>query len=73
MYRILRSIGWAFGGGAGFLTAAIVIVVGRPDLLVVALLTAVAGALLLSVFATALLALVVQLVETRRKAPAERE
>jgi hypothetical protein len=69
LLRILRSIGWVFGGGAGLLIAAIVLVVADTNLLALALILVAGGAALWAVFATAALVLLVELAEAPRKKP----
>ncbi len=69
LLRILRSIGWVFGGGAGLLIAAIVLVAADPNFLALSLIFVAGGAALWALFATAALILLVELAEAQRKKP----
>ncbi|MFQ5552339.1 MAG: hypothetical protein ACE5EW_01205 [Thermoplasmata archaeon] len=73
MSRILRSVGWVFGGGAGLLVAAVVVIMHDPTLWLLSLVLVAGGALLWAAFATAVLTLLVELIEASRKIPAARE
>ncbi|MEE9237912.1 MAG: hypothetical protein V3U52_09025 [Thermoplasmata archaeon] len=68
--RILRNIGFAFGAGAGFLTAALVLAAAAPGLLLLSLLFAVGGAFILAGSVTAVLTLLVELAEGISTRPA---
>ncbi|MFQ6012431.1 MAG: hypothetical protein ACE5LS_02145 [Thermoplasmata archaeon] len=73
LHRILRSLGWIFGGGAGMLVAAPVLVVYDKGLLFLSLVLVVGGALIWTTFATAVLTLLVELAEAPRRTAAARE
>lgn len=65
MHRALLRIGFTFASGWGFLTAAVLIVVGLPGSLPLALVLAFGGTLLLGAAVTAILE---SLVEVARAA-----
>ena len=73
LFRILRSVGWVFGAGAGLFMAALVLVVFDGELWWISLVLVVGGALLWAAFATAALTLLVELAEGPRKREATRE
>ncbi len=73
LYRILRSVGWVFGAGAGLLMAALVLVVFNPGLWLLSLVLVGGGALLWAAFATTVLTLLVELAEGPRKRTAAEE
>ncbi|MFQ5908073.1 MAG: hypothetical protein ACE5JE_04485 [Thermoplasmata archaeon] len=73
MFRILRSVGWFFGGGVGLFMAAFMIMMSSPGFIALSLALVVAGAILWAAFVTAVLTLYVELAEARRKGPVSRE
>ncbi|MFQ5918499.1 MAG: hypothetical protein ACE5I4_00465 [Thermoplasmata archaeon] len=73
LFRILRSVGWVFGAGAGLFMAALVLVVSDGGLWLLSLVLVVGGALLWAAFATAALTLLVELAEGPQRRAATRE
>jgi hypothetical protein len=73
LFRILRSVGWVFGAGAGLFMAALVLVVSDGNLWLWSLVLVVGGALLWAAFATAALTLLVELAEGPQRRQAAKE